>query len=126
MVQDTWGILSGDAGGQLTAVAVGIAKLGEPAVVGASKLGGGFVASGRAPSVAAGRLSYVYGLKASTSFYWKSDWILQKCKAVHKYAFLHPEPRFWFFDRLFCPPDFRYTHVCTASCTILVRACSPS
>ena len=50
--------------GETTAVAVGIARLGEPAIVlEASKQGGGFVASGRASSVAAGRLSYVNGLK---------------------------------------------------------------
>lgn len=59
-------MLPPDAGGEVTAVAVGIAKLGEPAVaVQASKHGGGFVASGRASSVAAGRLSYVNGLKVS-------------------------------------------------------------
>ena len=58
-------MLSTDTGSDMTAVAVGIAKLGDPAVViNASKAGGGgFVASGRAPSVAAGRLSYVHGLK---------------------------------------------------------------
>ena len=53
-----------DTGDSMTAVALGIAKLGDPAVVlGAAKSGGGFVASGRAPSVAAGRLSYIHGLK---------------------------------------------------------------
>ena len=57
-------MLQPDSDGSLTAVAVGIAKLGDPAVVlRAAKLGGGFVASGRAPSVAAGRLSYIHGLK---------------------------------------------------------------
>lgn len=59
-------MLPQDTGSQRTAVAVGIAKLGDPAVVaGASKYGGGFVASGRAPSVAAGRLSYMQGLKVT-------------------------------------------------------------
>ncbi len=58
-------MLPADTTDETTAVAVGIAKLGEPAVVHvASKHGGGFVASGRASSVAAGRLSYAYGLKA--------------------------------------------------------------
>lgn len=57
-------MLSPDGNGGMTAVAVGIAKLGEPAVaLQAAKYGGGFVASGRASSVAAGRLSYVNGLK---------------------------------------------------------------
>ena len=58
-------MLPADTAGETTAVAVGIAKLGEPAIVlEASRHGGGFVASGRASSVAAGRLSYAYGLKA--------------------------------------------------------------
>jgi len=64
VVQETWSMLLPDTGDSMTAVAVGIAKLGDPAVVlGAAKLGGGFVASGRAPSVAAGRLSYIHGLR---------------------------------------------------------------
>ena len=62
--QETWRMLPTDASGEFTAVAIGIAKLGEHALVlEASKQGGGFVASGRASSVAAGRLSYVNGLK---------------------------------------------------------------
>lgn len=66
-LQETWRMLPADAGGKSTAVAIAIAKLGEPAVVlEASKQGGGFVASGRASSVAAGRLSYVNGLKVGT------------------------------------------------------------
>ena len=61
-------MLTTDVGGECTAVAVGIAKLGEPAVVSeASKQGGSFVASGRASSVAAGRLSYVNGLKVKST-----------------------------------------------------------
>lgn len=53
---------------QLTAVAVGIAKLGEPAVVAAglaaaTAAGSSYVGTGRALSAAAGRLSYCFGLK---------------------------------------------------------------
>ena len=62
--QDTWGMLAGgDADGRLTAVAVGVAKLGEPALVSAHKDASSFVGTGRALSVAAGRLSYVHRLK---------------------------------------------------------------
>lgn len=55
----------GDAAGQLTAVAVGIARLGEPALTSAaaSAATSSFVGTGRALSAAAGRLSYVHGLK---------------------------------------------------------------
>ena len=61
-------MLPADTSSSRTAVAIGIAKLGDPVVVlQASKHGGGFVASGKAPSVAAGRLSYVNGLKVRTS-----------------------------------------------------------
>lgn len=63
-MQETWDLFTPDSGRELTAVAIGIAKLGDPTVVlNAAKSGGGFVASGRAPSVAAGRLSYTHGLK---------------------------------------------------------------
>ena len=62
-IQDTTCLLSTDTGSEMTAVAIGIAKLGDPAVVLNASKAGGFVASGRAPSVAAGRLSYVHGLK---------------------------------------------------------------
>ena len=63
MLQETW-LLLPDVGGRLTAVAVGVAKLGEPAAASVTgKAGSGFVASGRALSVVAGRLSYVHGLK---------------------------------------------------------------
>jgi len=53
---------------QQTAVAVGIAKLGEPAAVVAGNAaavaaGSSYVGTGRALSVAAGRLSYCYGLR---------------------------------------------------------------
>lgn len=48
-------------------VAVAIAKLGEAAVVGRYTGGGSFIGTGRALSAAAGRLSYVYGLKVSTA-----------------------------------------------------------
>jgi hypothetical protein len=65
-MQETWGmLLGGDADGGLTAVAVGIAKLGESAAVAAHKDISSFVGTGRALSVAAGRLSYVHALKAS-------------------------------------------------------------
>jgi acyl transferase domain-containing protein len=65
LVQETAGLLTPDAGGSKTAVAVAIAKLGEPAVVAQFAGGGSFIGTGRALSAAAGRLSYVYGLKAS-------------------------------------------------------------
>jgi len=45
-------------------VAVAIARLGEPAEVARARDGGSFVGTGRALSAAAGRLSYVNGLKA--------------------------------------------------------------
>ena len=62
--QECWGLLAPDGPSDLTAVAVGLAKLGDPAVLlKAAKSGGGFVASGKAPSVAAGRLSYIHALK---------------------------------------------------------------
>ena len=59
------------AAGQLTAVAVGIAKLGEPALVSgasaaATAAGSSFVGTGRALSAAAGRLSFVFGLKGAS------------------------------------------------------------
>ena len=63
-MQDTWMMLvGGDTDGGLTAVAVGIAKLGEPAVLATHKEASSFVGTGRALSAAAGRLSYVHGLK---------------------------------------------------------------
>ena len=63
-MQDTWRMLiGGDTDGGLTTVAVGIAKLGEPAVLAAHKEASSFVGTGRALSAAAGRLSYVHGLK---------------------------------------------------------------
>ncbi len=58
-------LLGRDSDSRLTAVAVGIAKLGEPAAVAGHKDTSSFVGTGRALSVAAGRLSYVHGLKAS-------------------------------------------------------------
>lgn len=59
---------AGTAMQQLTAVAVGIAKLGEPAVVAAgtaaaTAAGSSYVGTGRALSAAAGRLSYCFGLR---------------------------------------------------------------
>lgn len=62
-MQETAGLLPPDVGSSKTAVAVAIAKLGEPAVVAQFKGGGSFIGTGRALSAAAGRLSYVYGLK---------------------------------------------------------------
>jgi len=56
-------LLPPDAGSAKTVVAVAIAKLGEPAVVTSFTGGGSFVGTGRALSAAAGRLSYVCGLK---------------------------------------------------------------
>ena len=58
-----------DTGASSTAVAVGIAKLGEPAVVANYKDRSGFLASGRGLSVAAGRISYTYGLKVIPLFF---------------------------------------------------------
>ena len=67
-MQDTWSILiGGDMDGGLTAVAVGIAKLGEPAVMASFNEASSFVGTGRALSAAAGRLSYVHGLKVRLS-----------------------------------------------------------
>ena len=57
-------LAGGDADGGLTAVAVGIAKLGEPAAVAGYKEASSFLGTGRALSVAAGRISYMHGLKA--------------------------------------------------------------
>ena len=68
-LQESRGLLPADdeggggQGGRRTAVAVAIAKLGEPAVVAGFTGGGSFVGTGRALSAAAGRLSYFYGLK---------------------------------------------------------------
>jgi hypothetical protein len=56
-------LLGGDSNGGLTAVAVGIAKLGEPAILTGRKEASSFVGTGRALSAAAGRLSYVHNLK---------------------------------------------------------------
>lgn len=62
-LQEAWAVLPRGEDTQATVVAVGIAKLGEPSYVAGSKVGTGFTATGRALSVAAGRLSFVYGLK---------------------------------------------------------------
>jgi len=62
--QETWGLLRPDAGDERTVVAVAVARLGEPAEVARARDGGSFVGTGRALSAAAGRLSYVHGLKA--------------------------------------------------------------
>ena len=56
-------LAGGDTSGGLTAVAVGIAKLGEPAVMAMHKEASSFVGTGRALSAAAGRLSYMHGLR---------------------------------------------------------------
>ena len=56
-------LAGGESSDRLTAVAVGIAKLGEPAVMAMHKEASSFVGTGRALSAAAGRLSYVHGLK---------------------------------------------------------------
>jgi len=69
-MQDTWSVLiGGDTDGGLTAVAVGIAKLGEPIVMASFKEASSFVGTGRALSAAAGRLSYVHGLKVRDSLF---------------------------------------------------------
>ena len=56
-------LAGGDSSGGLTAVAVGIAKLGEPAVMAMHKEASSFTGTGRALSAAAGRLSYMHGLR---------------------------------------------------------------
>ena len=63
LLQETWGMLPPDAGMEQTVVAVAIAKLSEPAVVAAAPVRGSFMGTGKAASAAAGRLSYVWGLK---------------------------------------------------------------
>ena len=62
-------LAGGDADGRLTAVAVGVAKLGEPPLVTAHKDASSFIGTGRALSVAAGRISYVHGLKVLRTSY---------------------------------------------------------
>lgn len=57
-------MLEADSEGQQTVVAVAIAKLSEPALVARQRGHGSFAGTGKALSVAAGRLSYVHGLKA--------------------------------------------------------------
>ena len=56
-------MLRPDGSSERTIVAVAIARLGEPAEVTRARDGGSFVGTGRALSAAAGRLSYVHGLK---------------------------------------------------------------
>lgn len=60
-------LVGGDTDGGLTVVAVGIAKLGEPAVMASFKEASSFLGTGRALSAAAGRLSYVHELKVRNS-----------------------------------------------------------
>ena len=62
-VQECWDLLRPDNIDERTVVAVAIARLGEPAEVGGARGGGSFLGTGRALSAAAGRLSYVHGLK---------------------------------------------------------------
>ncbi len=64
-VQGAWELVSADKGASLTAVAVGTARIAEAPVVAAHTGGRAFQGTGRALSAAAGRLSYVYSLKAS-------------------------------------------------------------
>lgn len=65
--QESWSLLPHEEDSLMTSVAVGIAKLGEPPYVASHKAGAAFIATGRALSVAAGRLSFVYGLKVGTN-----------------------------------------------------------
>lgn len=57
--------MEADTGLEQTVVAIAIAKLSEPAVVAAQTRHGSFAGTGKALSVAAGRLSYTHGLKVS-------------------------------------------------------------
>ncbi len=56
--------MAADTDASLTVVAVGIARLGEAPVVATHTGGRAFQGTGRALSAAAGRLSYIYDLKA--------------------------------------------------------------
>ena len=72
LLEDTVGLLPPDTPSSQTAVSVAIAKLGEPSVVAAGNAaavaaGSSFVGTGRALSAAAGRISYVYGLRGPSS-----------------------------------------------------------
>ena len=62
-VQETWGLLGADTDTEQTVVAVAIARLSEPALVTHQMSHGSFAGTGKALSVAAGRLSYTHGLK---------------------------------------------------------------
>ena len=87
-MQDTWRMLiRGDTDGGLTAVAVGIAKLGEPAVLATQKEASSFMGTGRALSAAAGRLSYVHGLKVPAV---SSSWESPEAEPGNR-AFIHHE-----------------------------------
>ena len=66
-MQETWDLVIPDTGLEQTMVAIAIAKLSEPAVVAQQKGHGSFAGTGKALSVAAGRLSYTHGLKVHAS-----------------------------------------------------------
>ena len=72
-------LAGGDADGRLTAVAVGVAKLGEPALVIAHKDASSFAGTGRALSAAAGRISYVHGLKVTHAFCFQIQSVRRDC-----------------------------------------------
>ena len=61
--KSAWELLSTDMDARLTAVAVGIARLGEAPVSAMNVSARAFQGTGRALSAAAGRLSYTYNLK---------------------------------------------------------------
>lgn len=75
-------LAGGDADGRLTAVAVGVAKLGEPALVTAHKDASSFVGTGRALSAAAGRISYVHGLKVTHAFRFRIQRVCSGCASA--------------------------------------------
>ena len=66
MLQGAWELVSADKGSNLTVEGVGIARIGEAPVVAMHAGGRAFQGTGRALSAAAGRLSYIYSLKACT------------------------------------------------------------
>lgn len=73
-MQDTWGLLQPDVSADKTVVAVGIARMGEPAIIAQYRGTSSYRGTGMALSAAAGRLSYIHGLKVSTMRLCLSPW----------------------------------------------------